>query len=281
MRAIYILKTNKSDHNNRWSFSLEFLDDKSIIESGFIYENESEANTNGVVFANNIHRNIQKQKQKIKAMSNEIKKEEVEFKRGELIEVNSLGELDWYPVELIAIYDKYAIVVDTQTGMPNVYFNYRKLVKQPLAGHNPDGVTELTQGCIRLLDEDEIGVSTIRLQEIYVWLNVSKMWSSAYAGEHPSCTYATSLTREELAEKRGLTKKEPVLVPWTSIEEVPLDAWFRQKGLSIRLKITGLNQFNNQVYFIKTAYSLSELEEDWEYSHDLKTWKPCGKEVQS
>jgi hypothetical protein len=73
----------------------------------------------------------------------------------------------------------------------------------------------------------------------------------------------------------GLEHK-PVLIPWTSIEEVPLDAWFTQ-WKTICSKPTDIDIENRELFLYGTWLNLKDLHNHYKYSHDLKTWHPCGK----
>jgi hypothetical protein len=273
-----------------------------------------------------------------------------QFKQGEEIEV-ALEETFSVPLKRFYVckYGDIYVVADYNNILTG--YNYaRKITKQPLAGHNPDGVTELPSGCIRLLDEDEIIDNNFCTSKIRTYIPSKKAFNEftndTYYGSDKKYTYATSLTREELAEKRGLnkedvlgdiyvkpasggfcigrhmekyahldcvtwefwtgndwasagkvyckdeavtersrilTKKKPIYTAWTSIEEVPLDAWFRDKGDTVYFRITSINNDTlNQLLNVKFDGMWADATKLYiacEYSTDLKSWHVCGKEV--
>lgn len=75
--------------------------------------------------------------------------------------------------------------------------------------HNPDNLTPEQVGVSegwRLLDEDEVtGASNREIDGIQLFLRGREWWGdSNLSGNGNHVTYRTKLTREELAEKRGL-----------------------------------------------------------------------------
>lgn len=78
--------------------------------------------------------------------------------------------------------------------------------------HNPSGLTDdqiQTSLGYRLLDEDEIRRGEKPMDAIERWSKTGKGWSYGnFVGDAIDYTYRTCLTREQLAEKRGLKPKE-------------------------------------------------------------------------
>jgi len=138
-----------------------------------------------------------------------------EFEQGELIDVSNdfnFREPYVYPAIYLCKLKQFFVCCDTTGDVVQKWCYARKIAKKPLAGHNPDGVNELPQGCIRLLDDDEVGERfTELIYELYRFCSNQNRWSKTQRGCYLLATYATSLTREELAEKRGLThvKRDP------------------------------------------------------------------------
>lgn len=81
---------------------------------------------------------------------------------------------------------------------------------------------------------------------------------------------------------RARLKPQPKLVPWSSLDEVPLTHWFRMKGNEHRYNITG--DATNRVEINRCWIYFADLLSDYEHAapcdkcSDL-VWLPCGKEV--
>lgn len=72
-------------------------------------------------------------------------------------------------------------------------------------------------------------------------------------------------------------KPEPKFVPWT-MEDVPPVCWVRMKGNPNRHSLV-TDLFKDSVQFCDMQPSFCALLDRYEYSTDLMTWKPCGKEA--
>ena len=73
-------------------------------------------------------------------------------------------------------------------------------------------------------------------------------------------------------------KPKPKIVPWT-FEDMAQhgNSWFRFKNSYGAFRITVIEEV--RVYFGNQYFpDYSSLLKEWEYSIDLKTWKPCGKQ---
>ena len=82
---------------------------------------------------------------------------------------------------------------------------------------------------------------------------------------------------EELRLDKGRRlrpRPEPKLRPWKR-DEVPLDAWFRVKGETLKYRLLQIGE--SHVGFMRGTYGVAVLIDGWEHSIDGgKTWLPCG-----
>lgn len=74
-------------------------------------------------------------------------------------------------------------------------------------------------------------------------------------------------------------KPTPKLRAWT-IDEVPLDAWYRQKADTCNLmRLDAIHLDTCRVKICGTSWNMTELHNHFQHSLDQgKTWRACGKE---
>lgn len=85
---------------------------------------------------------------------------------------------------------------------------------------------------------------------------------------------------------RARIKPTKKIVPWSSLDEVPLMHWFRFKGVDGLLRVEGVNPSNTAlpIRIGKGILSFRELLDLYEHAipcdkHSDLIWLPCGKEV--
>ncbi len=85
---------------------------------------------------------------------------------------------------------------------------------------------------------------------------------------------------------RARLKPQPKLVPWSSLDEVPLTHWFRQKGTLRLLRVESIDSVSTAVPLRvgDRIVSLRDLHDEHEHAapcdkHSNLIWLPCGKEV--
>lgn len=154
--------------------------------------------------------------------------------------------------------------------------------------HNPDNLTPLqveTHLGWRLLDRDEIRQPADYSECVYMWFparpedGLLAKWSEGTWLGHTGCaTYRTRLTREELAEARGI--RQPV--PWSRPEHVPGPVcWLKTpKGnasLILHVAVEGVGaagKFCGELGVSKFTWD-QLASEGAHHSTDRVTWKPC------
>jgi hypothetical protein len=81
-----------------------------------------------------------------------------------------------------------------------------------------------------------------------------------------------------IAEDEAKAKPAPSVVPWSKLEQVPLDHWYRLNDGGGWARIDGIMPDVVRCVFVFGAdRSLQELRENFEHSPDGKTWLPCGQ----
>lgn len=85
---------------------------------------------------------------------------------------------------------------------------------------------------------------------------------------------------------RARLKPQPKLVPWSSLDEVPLRHWFRQIRCCRLFRIESIDANHDEFPLIidDNLVSFSDLYEKLEHAapcdkHSDLIWLPCGKEV--
>lgn len=74
----------------------------------------------------------------------------------------------------------------------------------------------------------------------------------------------------------------PKLVPWQTLDEIPVEDWYRRKGDSVVLRVTAFNLVAKLLRFgTSSVYeTLQFTYEHFEHSpNGLTDWRPCGKEA--
>lgn len=82
----------------------------------------------------------------------------------------------------------------------------------------------------------------------------------------------TDLLKELIAE---LTKYIGESTKWTSLDDIPIDDWFRIKSQQTATKIDAIG--STEVRINGNWYKIVRLCEMFQHSGDLKTWKDCTK----
>ena len=72
-------------------------------------------------------------------------------------------------------------------------------------------------------------------------------------------------------------KPEPTIREWT-MDELPVDGWFRDTEQRIELRVIGVSVYGVS-FASRPLVSWEYLCKHYTHSHDRKTWHPCGVEV--